>query len=146
MLIAILAYLGEWRKRGRKASSVQDIGMQGDDLDEEPGQFVEDDDDESSSSQPAKPTVVPKTHAEALERLGLERIFMLRVERAKNRSVAVEKDAKGLNLPLEIFTATDGIDDTTWRSRIIPSMFKNATCTHIIGAIFNTHERVWRVI
>mmetsp|Transcript_128901 Transcript_128901/g.234184 ORF Transcript_128901/g.234184 Transcript_128901/m.234184 type:complete len:496 (+) Transcript_128901:117-1604(+) len=86
---------------------------------------------------------VSSSKNKALRKMGLEEILVLQVERAANRSTLLEKDAKNMGLPLEIFHATDGYSHKGFRERIWPTIYPNSTCTNLIASIFDTHERAW---
>jgi len=80
---------------------------------------------------------------DVLRRLGLERILVLRVDRARERSRGLEEDAGGLGVPLEFLSATDGLTNPDFRSRVWPSHLPRSTCSNLISAIFDTHWRAW---
>jgi len=79
-----------------------------------------------------------------LERLGLERVLLLVLMRAINRSQELLQDASSMQLPLERLWATDGASDLHFRSKVMPLSMPNSTCADLIGAIFDTHENAWK--
>merc|ERR1740121_2861430 len=54
-----------------------------------------------------------------LLQLGLQRVLVLRLPRA-SRMHGLEEDAERMGLPLEYFDATDGLQDETFLSRVLP--------------------------
>lgn len=78
-----------------------------------------------------------------LARLGVERVLVLRLPRVATRSEPLALDAARLGVPLEVLEATDGLQNETFRSRVLPLHAPEGTCADLIGAIFDTHERAW---
>lgn len=74
----------------------------------------------------------------------MEEVLVLRLARAVNRSQDLIQDAADIGLPLEFFAATDGRQNENFRSHVLPSLSLNGTCSDLIGAIFDSHERAWQ--
>jgi len=81
---------------------------------------------------------------EYLNGLGVERVLVVRLERAAERTQQLVQEAAQQGIPLEFLNATDGREDLRFRSQVLPSFSPQSTCTDLIGAIFHSHERAWR--
>mmetsp|Transcript_51643 Transcript_51643/g.122915 ORF Transcript_51643/g.122915 Transcript_51643/m.122915 type:complete len:483 (+) Transcript_51643:130-1578(+) len=104
---------------------------------------------ESANSASATAGEQGPTSADAgntmLRYLGLESIQVLRLPRAADRCQGLIQGAEQLGVPLQFINSSDGIWDERFRSRVMPSLDPESTCADVIGAIFDTHERAWRL-
>ena len=78
----------------------------------------------------------------ALASLGLRKFLVISLERASERVATLQNQTVDQGLHLEVLTASDG-RDARFRSYIFPSRHPEATCTNIVGAMFESHRRAW---
>jgi GR25 family glycosyltransferase involved in LPS biosynthesis len=78
----------------------------------------------------------------ALACFGLRKFLVISLERTSERVATLRNQTVDQGLHLEVLTASDG-RDVRFRSYIFPSRHPEATCSNIVGAMFESHRRAW---